>query len=821
MGRTTLLNLKHSIKMKHFLCWGFLILNFFSSWGQTITVKNKETLQPIEYATLSSENPKAFASTNAKGQCNIALFANAEKIVIHAFGYKTRTLSFQQLDSLSFLVFLLPQSIKMGEILISASRWQQSSDEVASRIVSISPKEAALQNPQTAADLLGSSGEVFIQKSQQGGGSPMIRGFSTNRLLYTVDGVRMNSAIFRGGNIQNVISLDAFAMENTEVLLGPGSVIYGSDAIGGVMSFQTLLPEFSATDTTLVTGKAVSRYSSANNEKTGHLDVNIGWKKFAMLSSITFSDYDDLRMGRKGGPDDYLRKFYIERVDSADRVVENNNPLIQRPTGYRQMNLMQKFRYAPSEKLEFLYGFHYSETSDFSRYDRLIETQPNGLPRSAVWNYGPQIWMMNNLTMIHKSNNFFYNNLNVRLAHQVFEESRIDRNFSGSQRFRLRTQSEKVEAYSVNVDFEKSNKGNKLFYGLEWVENDVFSNANAVNIRNGNAIPTPERYPRSTWTSLGIYANRLWHLSERINLNTGFRFAQFGIESDFSRHLQFYPFDFSAISIRKSSTVGNLGLVYHNENKLRVSLNTSTAFRAPNVDDIGKLFDFTDGNVIVPNPGLTAEYAYHAELNVSKIIADVVKLDVSAFYTYLDNALVRREFTVDGKDSIEYNGKLSKVFAIQNAAYSDVYGGSVGVEISFLRNFLFSTRVNYQLGKEEMEDGTITRSRHAAPAFGVSRLSYSHRNVRLELNAMYSDGVSHKNLNEEEKQKPFIYSRDKNGNPYSPSWYTLNFKAMVQLNTVFAVSGGVENITDQRYRPYSSGLVAPGRNFILSLRASF
>lgn len=73
----------------------------------------------------------------------------------------------------------------------------------------------------------------------------MIRGFATSRLLYSVDGVRMNTAIFRSGNIQNVISLDPFAMENTEVLFGPGSVIYGSDAIGGVMSFQTLTPQFS------------------------------------------------------------------------------------------------------------------------------------------------------------------------------------------------------------------------------------------------------------------------------------------------------------------------------------------------------------------------------------------------------------------------------------------------------------------------------------------------------------------------------------------------------------------------------------------------
>lgn len=108
----------------------------------------------------------------------------------------------------------------LDDVVISATRWRQTTDNVPSKIISISPEEINLQNPQTAADLLNISGKVFIQKSQQGGGSPMIRGFATNRLLYTVDGVRMNTAIFRGGNLQNVINLDPLATERAEVFSG-------------------------------------------------------------------------------------------------------------------------------------------------------------------------------------------------------------------------------------------------------------------------------------------------------------------------------------------------------------------------------------------------------------------------------------------------------------------------------------------------------------------------------------------------------------------------------------------------------------------------
>lgn len=114
--------------------------------------------------------------------------------------------------------------------------------DIAGRTVTITPEMVALHQLRTAADLPGLAHGVFIQKSQQGGGSPMIRGFAANWLLYTVDGVRMNTAIYRGGNVQNVISLDPFAIDRTTVAFGAGAVRDGSDAIGGVMRFETLMP---------------------------------------------------------------------------------------------------------------------------------------------------------------------------------------------------------------------------------------------------------------------------------------------------------------------------------------------------------------------------------------------------------------------------------------------------------------------------------------------------------------------------------------------------------------------------------------------------
>ena len=706
-------------------------------------------------------------------------------------------------------------SKELSEVIISANRWKQYSKDVPQKVSIISQAKVALHNPQTAADLLTISGKIFMQKSQQGGGSPMIRGFATNRLLYAVDGIRMNTAIFRGGNIQNVISLDPFATEQTEVVFGPGSVMYGSDAIGGVMSFQTLTPQFSSTTKSIVSGNAVSRFSSSNNEKTGHFDVNVGWKNWATITSITSNEFGDLKMGSHG-PEEYLRPFYVQRQNGVDVVVTNEDPLVQKPTAYSQVNFMQKFRFQPNENWDFQYGLHFSETSSYSRYDRHIRYNSLGLPRYGEFYYGPQKWIMNNLNITHQSNSKLFDEMVLRLAHQFFEESRVSRNMNNSNR-EIRT--EKVNAYSINVDFSKAiSLTHKAYYGVEYVFNDVNSTGINQNIVAGTSQAGPSRYPQATWQSMGVFVNNQYLVTDKTSLQAGLRYNKYILKADFDT--TFYPFPFTEAHIDNGSLTGSAGIVFRPTDKWVISSNVATAFRSPNVDDVGKVFDSEPGSVVIPNPNLEAEYAYNVDLNVAKMFGKSVKVDVSTYYTLLDNALVRRDFTLNGASEIVYDGELSQVQAIQNAAKANVYGIQAGVEVKLPTGFRFSTDLNFQKGEEELDNGDKSPSRHAAPFFGISRVGYANSKVDLELNFQFSDKVAFKDLAEEEKGKKEIYARDRNGNPYSPSWYTLNLKSMYKLTENFTLTAGIENITDQRYRPYSSGIVAPGKNIILAVRAT-
>lgn len=785
--------------------------------AQIVTIKDIETSRPLEMVTLHSETPKTFVTTNADGQADISKFKGSEKIGVQMLGFKFVTMRYAEMESLNFEVRLEPSNLNLDEVVISATKWKQSSYNIPFKITTIVKNDVTMQNPQTAADLLEISGKVYIQKSQQGGGSPMIRGFATNRLLYMVDGVRMNTAIFRGGNLQNVISLDPFVTESAEVLFGPGSVMYGSDAIGGVMSFQTLTPQLSLTDKPLIAGKALTRYSSANSEKSGHFDVSVGWKKWAFVSSFSTWDYDHLRQGSHG-PDDYLKTVYVQRQNGVDHVITQDNNLLQIPSAYSQDNMMQKIRFQPNENWNFEYGFHYSETSPYGRYDRNARFK-DGMPRYAEWNYGPQKWMMNNLSLNHKGNKFIYDELTLRIAQQRFEESRMDRSFNKTQRS---TNTENVEAYSLNLDFTKSlGDKNILFYGAEYIYNDVESSGNLKDIINGEESKSPSRYPNSTWSSLAVYMNDEFKVSKKLTALAGLRFNLFALKADFSNNLDFYPFPFSKVKIDDNSVTGSIGTVYRPTQSWVLSVNFGTAFRSPNVDDVGKVFDSEPGAVTVPNPNLKAEYAYNLDVGITKVFDDLVKIDVTAYYTTLQNALVRRDFQLGGRDSLMYDGQMSKIQAIQNASVANVYGVQAGLELKLPQGFSFSSNINYQHGQEELDDGSTSPSRHAAPLFGTSRFNYKADKLHLQFYASYQSQRKHEDLAFEEQGKDEIYAKDKNGNTYSPAWCTFNVKSMYDLSESFTVSAGLENLTGKRYRPYSSGISAPGRNFILSLIVNF
>jgi hemoglobin/transferrin/lactoferrin receptor protein len=710
----------------------------------------------------------------------------------------------------------------LDEVVISANRWEQNLREISNRVAKINTQLIQLQNPQTSADLLGLSNQVFIQKSQLGGGSPMIRGFATNRILLLVDGVRMNNAIFRSGNLQNVISLDANAVDNTEVIFGPGSVIYGSDAIGGVMSFHTLKPSLSTINKATLTGNAFARYSSANKEKTGHVDFNIGLNKWAFTTSVTKGVYGDLRMG-SDGPEEYTRPDYQVRDENGnDIAVINPDPNVQIPTGYDQLNLMQKVRFKPNDQWDLSYGFHFSETSNVPRYDRLLLKNSSNVFTSAEWYYGPQKWLMHSLNVSYLNATAISDQIKLTMGYQDYAESRHNRNFTGSNRNRRNDRYEAVKALSINLDTDKQlNDHAHLFYGLEYVTNQVGSTAERVNIVDGTVTGLSTRYPDgSEWRSAAAYLSLRYKITENWLVNAGARYTHVYTHAQYDT--TYFDFPFTEATLNNGALNGNLGVVFNPTEDWKVYSNLSTGFRAPNVDDIGKVFDSQPGVVVVPNPELEPETAYNAEIGFAGKIAKGLTIDVSAFYTFLDNAIVRGPYTFNGQSQIDYDGTLSDVYALQNISELTVRGFQIGLLWDISKNFRLTSNLNIQKGQEkDVVSGEDFSPTHIAPTFGSTQLAFKKNKLQIVMYSNYQGEINYENLALSERADSHLYAKDENGNPYAASWTTFNLKATYAFNKIFTLDAGVENIFDQRYRPYSSGITAAGRNIFGTIRIKF
>jgi len=802
--------------MKHVLALLAIFFCFQAAIAQKIQVLSQQTKDPILGVALFNQDKSKSAVTNFDGFADISSFNQDEVITFQHIAHTPLSQTKSKIVKANRQVFLITDASSLDEVVLSVSKFGQKKRDIPQQIVSVTSEDVLFTNPQTAADLLQSSGQVYVQKSQLGGGSPIIRGFSTNRLLIAVDGVRFNTAIFRGGNVQNIISIDPFAVARTEVILGPGSVVYGSDAVGGVMNFYTKKPKFSFKEGYSFSGNSTVRYATANKEKTGHFDFNIGAKKWAFLTSVTYSDFDNLRMGSHG-PDDYLRTQYVETINGVDTVVQNQNPKIQRPTAYSQINTMQKVRYMPNNNWNFDLGLFYTTTSDYPRYDRLIR-DTNGAPKSAVWDYGPQQWVSGNLQIQNTPDtNTLFDESAFTLSFQHFKEGRSDRDFGDS--FLYKTQ-EKVAAYTTAWDFEKKINKAKLNYGVEYIFNKVGSRGLKTDIATGISQRDVSRYPDgSSWQSLAGYMSSQFALAKNISFLGGLRYSHIIIDAQFDTSL--FDLPFTEVTINTGALTGTAGVTWNPNQTLGWRLNFGTAFRAPNIDDVGKVFDSEPGSVVVPNPDLKPEYAYNADIGVSLNFDTGVKLDFAGFYTILEDALIRRDFSLDGESQIVYQGELSTIQAIQNASRAQVYGFEAGIAITFSKELKLSSQYNITKGFAQDQQGTKEALRHAAPAYGNTKLIYNKAKLTLATFVEYNGQFDFEDLAPSQQNNAFLYAADQNGNPYAPKWYTLNFSAQYKYSKSLQLNATLENITDKRYRPYSSGLSAPGRNLIVAATYTF
>lgn len=811
----------------------FGILVFFSLFtarAQLVKVLDQESQFPISHVAIFNEDQSKRAVTDKSGRADLTGFDATDILSFTHVSY----VEFEILkrNIVGSTVYLRSTSNQLQEVFLSAAKSEEKRGRIAEQIDVFAKAEIQRLAPQTSADLLAEMPGVKVQKSQFGGGSPILRGMEANRVLLVVDGVRMNNAIYRRGHLQNSITVSPSMLNRVEVIFGPSSVMYGSDALGGVIHYYTKQPlpsdEFNS-DISYLT-----RYSSANDEITAHAGVELSFKKWASYTAFSHSKFGDLRMGtnRNHGFENWGKVF--EYSDNTDEYfnevpVKNPDPDRQKNTGYNQTDLLQKFYVPLSDQTELSVNLQYSTSSDIPRFDKLTEKR-DGKLRFAQWYYGPQQRFMAAAQLNLRPEKKWMEKGNVTLAFQDISESRINRKFGSLKKT---SREENVKVFSANADFSvplTRDKDRILAYGIELTHNDVTSSPKGeVLAVNGDQITgisdyftVQSRYPDGggTLTTSAIYSNYRQDISRNSTLNSGLRFTYTHLTAKWIDDT-FFTLPDSDITVNNAALTATLGYVYKPHKNWQLNGVLSSGFRSPNLDDLGKVRE-QNGKVTVPNIQLKPEYAYNAELGVLKYFNKKrMYIGGTVYYTLLDKYIEREPFTLNGNSTMLYDGEEADIIANVNKGLAYVWGTTINVKGELFEHITARGSVTYTKGEAYDTKEPLSS---IPPIFGTLSLQYNKARFDGALEYRFNGRKYPKDYNKTEgidRYEDTPYLPEKDDYYGSPAWATFNLSSSYKLTKNVKLQAALNNIFDIHYKEFASGISAPGRHVSVSVLGNF
>lgn len=720
------------------------------------------------------------------------------------------TLSYGQKDSVQ-------KSIDLDGVIISVNKTPEKIKNVTQEVKVFTKESIESCNPSSTADLLAQKG-LQVQMSQQGGGSPTLRGFEASRIVLMMDGVRMNNLIYRAGHLQDIIKTDVNLLDRVEVLYGPSSTIFGSDALGGVINLSTKKAVFSdITDKNEMHVSFLSKYTSANNGITNHIDFNYGALRFASLTSFSLSQFGNLVGGKNKNPfykDSYgERPSYIETSNGVDSIMKNDDRFKQVGTAYNQIDFIQKFSFKQNGNTTHDLNFQYSTTNDVPRYDRLTDVSGGNL-KYTEWYYGPQSRLMAAYSMNNLKQNRWAQLYHIGLSYQTLEESRHSRSYKSNNR---NNRIENVAVLGFDLYAQHADKKNKLIIGLDGQLNSLKSIANKTNIVNGIATPLDTRYPDgdNKMNYLGLYASHIHSLSTTTTISEGVRVGYSSLKSTLVDTALLFHLPYTSIEQQTPVYSASIGLIHRPSDATKLSFTIATGFRVPNVDDMSKIFGSSSGNVIVPNKDLKPEQTINYELGFTQSLGSKTTWENYMYYTTIKDIAVVDKFTFNGQDSILYDGDLSQVLANQNKKQGYIYGVSSNLTTNLDDHLNLQCGLSYTYGRLKT-DSVDTPIDHIPPF--MARLSLNYKTDKFKA-AVYS------NYNGAKELKDYLLNGEDNEQYATPdgmpAWITLNLSTSYKIHKNVDLNFAIENMLDTQYRVFASGMNAAGRNFIVSVRGNF
>ena len=817
------------------ICKKILLFFLFTSisFGQQITVKDSETNEVLSDVAVFNDSRDKSTISDLNGNVDLKLFSNEKKIYFQLLGYSLLELYLDDIEDES-IVLLYQESQNLDEVILSVARSASNVNQIAEKVSVIKSEDLFISSPSSGAEMLELSPGVRIQKSQGGGGSPIIRGFEANRVLIVVDGVRMNNAIYRSGHLQNSITIDPSNIERAEVIFGSSSVGYGSDAMGGVIHYYTKNPILKNSEK--ISSSFTTNFNSANNSVSNNFNTNYSADNWGSITSISISKYGDIKMGKKRNhgysswgltpifSQNSRYKFYAEPSINFDESVQKN-------TGYSQVDLFQKFLFRIGDDNLLNLNIQFSESSDIDRYDQLSIPNNNSL-KFSEWYYGPQKRLLISPSLRIFPKKKFMDKGVITFGFQKINESRIKRKFNSLNRSH---QIEDLKVLSLNGDFDTSfNNGHTVSYGIETTYNHNYSKAydrvldvdgnNIVGVSKKFAIPT--RYPSdgSSYASFASYVNWSWNMSEFFTFNIGTRLTFTKLKASWNDVISVNP-QLSRVNLNSEALTTTVSMKLRPSNKIQINTVLSSGFRNPNIDDIGKIRE-NNGLLVVPNTFLKPEYAYNLDLGVDyKSLDNKNYLSIRGFSTIISRHIGRKEYivysdiTTPDTSTIIYNNEEVTTIANKNLGNRFIHGFSIDGFNNLSRSLKIDYSLTYTKGDNNETYGPLPS---ISPLFGSLSLDYVKNDLTIKAVYKFSDSKdpSEYSIGGEDglDETPYIIGQDGLKDFLgTPSWSDFSIYASLNISPNSTLRLGITNIFDIHYRTFASGISAPGRSFQVGL----
>jgi len=723
-----------------------------------VVVSDAVSGQPVEGATVELDGTTPAIVTDSSGQ---AAFATPPartnvrlRVSAHGYEFAERLLHTDGAREPRLGVLLQPSTLRLNDsVVVTAQREPSPVLDVPRSISVLEARDVHRRMPRTTPEALMDATGVFVQKTNHGGGSPIVRGLVGNHVLVLVDGVRLNNATFRYGPNQYLATVDPYSIERLEVVRGPGSVAYGSDALGGVLNVITARPSFNA-DGFRLGGRLMPKFASAGMERGGRADVQAGGRNVALLAGFSYRDHGDLKAGRGLG--------------------------VEAPSGYTERNGDGHLLVRLSTRHLLHAVYQHVRQDDVPRYDQV---QQRGYQRYA---FDPQVRQLAYVQLESSFASRWVESLRITPSfHRSSERREVQRQGASVQ---VREQ-DTVDALGLTLEARsRPAPGWSIGSGVEGYFDRVRSAREDVDLETALAVARRGMYPdgaAARSAAVFVHSSLDWR---RLVLDVGGRLTRYGVDADDA--------SFGTLRLRHSAAVGTAALLWKVTPEHRLFGAVSQGFRAPNVDDVSTLGRF-DFGVEVPSPDLLPERSINYEAGFKSRLSRLA-MGVSVYRNNLSNLIDRVPSEYEGSPVLEGQ----PVYRRANLGRAYVRGVEADIEGRLRQDLLAFGALTYTYGQQVTTGEPLRR---IPPFFGQLGLRWERRRG-MSLGAAVLLAGRQERLAAGDKADHRIATGG------TPGWRVLKAHAGYRFGSGLEVRSGIENVFDAAYRIHGSGVDGYGRH---------